>query len=304
MSLRKYVLSVDRVVMGFEDALKLFNTMKPHTYYQKLRILRPIAKRTGDCNLTIIYTTIPQTRRPEKLEYLAIIIYITKERIMQKSHFVKRLEYIVRLLRKLMSKDGGAWWHVFIYFVGRAFRAGVYEEAARSRKVLISRGLDVNLRLIEARYGGDLLNTIYDDLLGYLGSRAYRILSSGSFSRSEGKVFGRLKHLLDYIIAVLASLRDGEGRLLRRVEDVMGKREVSADEYLGILRELGYVGAKKSKAKVATSEVRPQPQTYLPTIRYTKQNLSEDSEEGIEDEEEGYEVVKDRYEPVEDYERL
>ena len=214
---------------------------------------------------------------------------ITREKKMQKIDFVRRLEYIMRLLRKLMSKDSDAWWHVNIYFIGRAFRAGVYEEAARSRKAFISRGLDVNLRLIEARYGNDLLKTVYDDLLKYLGSRAYRILSSSSFSRSEGKVFGRLKHLLDYIIVVLASLRDDE-RILSRIGDIMKEKEVSVDEYLDILSELGYRAVHRQVR--ITTEVRPQPQTYLPTIRYSKQNLSEDIEEEVNEE---HKEVEDRY---------
>ena len=74
-----------------------------------------------------------------------------------------------------------------------------------------------------------LIFTSYNDLLEYLSGRVYRILSSGSSSRSEGKVFGRLKHLLDYIVVVLASLKDDE-RILSRIEDVMKEKEVSVDE--------------------------------------------------------------------------
>ncbi len=296
MSLDNYVLSAGKVMKRIKEAVRLFNTIKPHTHYQRLRLLNPIAKRTGTPNLHLLITTIPQTRSPENPEYLVIATYISREKVVQRQDFVMRVEYVMRLLRKLMSVNGGKW-HVFMYFIGEVLRAGVYEEAKYTRALLKDRGLDINLRLIEARYGGDLLSTIYDDLLRYLGSRAYRILSSGSFSRSDGRVFGRLKHLLDYIIAVLTSLRDGEKGLLR-IEDVMRKHEVSVNEYLDILRELGYEAVRK-RLRTAT-EVKPQPQVYLPAIRLARQSMSEG-----EDEEEGYEVIEDRYEVIyEDYERL
>jgi len=109
-------------------------------------------------NLNVLVITIPQTRSPERPEYLAVVAYISRERVVQRQDFIRRLEYVMRFLKKLMGRDGGGRWHVFIYFVGRAFRLGVYEEAKYTRALLKSKGLDIGLRLIELRYGSEGLS--------------------------------------------------------------------------------------------------------------------------------------------------
>jgi len=291
MSLDNYVIEAARVMKRLREAVKLFNTIKSHSYYQEFKVFRVVAKRTGVPNLNVVVADIPQTKNQDQPERLVIVIYISREKKVQRIHFVSRLEYIMRLLKKFMHSDGGVWWHVNIYFIGEVFRAGVYEEARYSRALFKSKGLDIRLKLIELRYGNeDLVNSVFNDLLEWLGTRVCRLISKGKYSRSKGKVFGRLKHLLDYIIAILMSLKEGDTGL-SRIEDLMRKHEEDVDTYLDLLRELGYVGARTTKKLV--TEARSQPQTYLPTIRYTKQNLSEGSGKGIEGEEEGYEVVEE-----------
>ena len=297
MSLDNYIIEVAKTVKRLKEAVKLFNTIKSHAYYQKLKHYKIVAKRTGTTNLNVLIATIPQTRNPEKPEYLVIAAYVSREKVMQRIDFVRRLEYVMRFIKKLMSVDGSGWWHAFIYFMGKAFRAGVYEEAKRTRKVFMGRGLDINLRIIELRYEGrDLTSIIYEDLLRFLGSRAYRILNRGNYSRSEGKVFGKLKHLLDYIIAILTSLKEGKKGLLR-IEDLMREHEEYVDTYLDLLKELGYEGVKKVRPTKPKAALHI---TYAPTIKLTKQNLSSNEHDYEEGSGENYEVVEDRYERIDD----
>jgi len=140
----------------------------------------------------------------------------------------------MRELKKLM-KDHSEY-HVFLYFIAYGFRSGVHEEVRAIRGRFKELGSNITLKLIELRYGNNLREEVFKDLLTYLGSRVSGILKS-DFRKSNGMVFSRLKHLLDYCLLILTYVKEEEF-LKDFIEDLAGKVEVDVREYRKVFNEL------------------------------------------------------------------
>ena len=231
---------VATLVKRLRAAVEHYNSVKSHEYYVPLPKLTSIkSRRTGRENLRIISVYIPSTRVPETLEYVHLVTYITREKVMKKQHFNMRYDFTARTLKHIINsltpRGVANQHHAFIYFIGWGFRAGAHEEVKQTNAKYKDRGIDWRVTLVELRYGSSLYPLVVKDLSTYLGARALKLLES--VSERNQAIFSRPKHFVDYVLFILAYLSRNE-HLVGEVEDLARRYEVLVKEYVTLFAPL------------------------------------------------------------------
>jgi len=231
---------VARLVKRLRTAVEHYNSVKSHEYYVPLPKLTAVkARRTGKENLRIISVYIPSTRVPETLEYIHVVTYLSRERVVQKVDFSRRYDFMARVLKSVvndLAPDGVvASNHSFIYYVAWGFRAGAHEEVKQTNAIYKDRGINWRVMLVELRYGSSLYNLVVKDLSSYLGARALKLLES--VSERNKAIFSRPKHFVDYVLFILSYL-SGNEHLISEAEDLARRYEVPVKEYITLFAPL------------------------------------------------------------------
>lgn len=281
-------------------AVKHYNQSKSHAYYVKLKTCSKRSRRTRYEKLRYIMAEIP-TPSLGREEYLILMFYMTRQRILHRQNFNRRIEYILRELKKLAEKLEGSELHVFIYFMGYQFRIGVYERAKEIRRNIVKQGYNILLRLVELRYDNSLYDLVFRDVFQFLSSRAYKLIERPGFRKTNGMVFSKPKHFLDWILLVLTYLRE-DNQLRNIVEDLLTKTEAPISKYKDLLLSMEH-GSLVVNTGLRPKLLAARETTYGVGVEEAVNDNSQDEEdEDFERIEKDFEVVEDRYERYDPYE--
>lgn len=228
-------LQVARIYKAMTTAVRYYNNSKSHAYYVKFKKIIKMNRRTKREKMRIIVTEVPSPNLTQREEYLVLTFYLTLERVLQRRDFEKRLNYILNELNNSPWNITNLDTHTFIYFIGYKFRAGVYERAKEIRKNIIRQGYNILLRLVELRYNNFIQGIVFQDIFQFLSSRFYKLINSQGFHKSNGKIFSRPKHFLDWIILILYHLGHNGIVKFDNIDYLIKMSEAPISEYKNLL---------------------------------------------------------------------
>jgi len=186
---RYKTLSASRGVDGFSEsvrsifediraAVNYFDYSKPSSSYTpKPRIEVYRSRRTGEENLVLFKFYIPETRAGQTPDAVIVAVYRSFEKPVEKHTFERSWRYVWRRIEEFAEDDRGFEKHIFIYFAGEGFRAGVEEAKSAVNKDFKESGVNARIRLVDLRFRS-LGDAVRRDLIRYLGSRAWRLIES------------------------------------------------------------------------------------------------------------------------------
>jgi len=287
---------IDDTIGDINVAIVRFIKIRSNEY--QLRFLFP-KKPYYAKGLWIAIFRIPRTEITAKNdERICIAMYLSRETPVEKYTFLKARERIGRELKEFCKKDSATEYHYFIYFIGYGFSAGVYESKKIITSEFIKYGFNVLFRLINLRSGMNPRNIVYLDLKNYFAARINGFLYK-DFSKSKNKIHGSLKALVDYLLMILAYLKN-DTKLILEIEDLARYSEYDVNYYRSFVASI--IGPPKPrKEKPSKIESTPVAATGIERSSNNSElviklygDIDIDSEE-LEEEEE---AIDDRFERV------
>jgi len=78
---------IARISKNILKAVKRFNEVKSHEYYQVVDLIVKKAKRTKSESLKVLIARIPQTESGKEIEHLILVFYLSSEKLIQEMEF-------------------------------------------------------------------------------------------------------------------------------------------------------------------------------------------------------------------------
>ncbi|RDD52770.1 MAG: hypothetical protein BA066_07910 [Candidatus Korarchaeota archaeon NZ13-K] len=237
--------AVRSIFEGIRAAANYFDYSKPSSSYTpKPRVEVYRSRRTGEENLILFKFYIPETRVGQTPSVVIVAAYRSFNKPVSKFIFERSWRYIWRTVEEFTEEDRGFEEHIFIYFAGEGFRAGVEEAKRAVNGGFKESGVNAKVRLVDLRFRS-LGDTIRRDLIRYLGSRAWRLIESLGGGRDGVKVRGSVKSFLDFVALIVSRLTDLS--VYRDVQDISKRGEALLSVYRAILEKLS-VGPPKRRS--------------------------------------------------------